>query len=187
MQALIKVLDTAKAAVAEQNFKLADAQLAKAESLAKLPKHREAIARLREIASYVKQFRQATSAAVQTMQAGESFKVGNSTQVAFVEGSADKVVLRIAGMNRTYLLNDMPPGLALVIADFKLPPTDPASRVVKGAYLLVHKRADNVEREKAISLWQDAQRLGANISHLMPFVNENYAEMLNDVPAERSS
>jgi len=183
-QALIKALETAKAALAEQNFKLADAQLANAESLARLPKHREVVARLREVAGYVKQFRQAVAAAVQGMQAGESFKVGNSTQVAFVEGSADKVVLRIAGMNRTYPLNNMPPELALAIADFKLAASDPSSRVAKGAYLLVHKQADSIERQKAMALWQEAQRLGTNVSHLMPFLNDNYADLLKDVPAE---
>jgi hypothetical protein len=183
VQALIKALDAAKAALAEQNFKVADAQLGKAESLAKLPKHKDAVARLKEVSGYVKQFREAIVAAAQGMQAGETFKVGNSTQVAFVEATADKVVLRIAGMNRPYPYNDMPPGLALVIADFKLAGSDPMTRVVKGAYLLVHKRADSETQSKAKSLWQDAQAAGANIAHLTPFLAENYADLVKDVPA----
>jgi hypothetical protein len=129
----------------------------------------------------VKQFRDAIVAAVKGMQAGETFKVGNSTQVSFVEGLHDKVILRIAGMNRTYPFNDMPPGLALAIADFKLPASNPMSRVVKGAYLLLHKRADSETQEKGRALWQDAQAAGANIAHLMPFLTDHYADFSKDV------
>jgi predicted xylose isomerase-like sugar epimerase len=54
--------------------------------------------------------------------------------------------------------------------------------VVKGAYLLVHKRADSETHEKARSLWNDAQAAGANISHLMPFLSDSYSDFLKDVP-----
>jgi len=117
------------------------------------------------------------------MKGGETFKVGNSTQVAFVEGFSDKVILRIAGMNRTYPFNDTPPGLAVAIADFKLPQSSPASRVVKGAYLILHKRADSETQEKGQALWQEAQAAGANVGHLMPFLTDDYADFLKDAAA----
>jgi hypothetical protein len=183
VQALIKALEAAKTAIGEQNFKAADAQLAKAESLARLPKHKGAVARLKEADGYVKQFHQALAAAVQGMQAGESFKVGNSTQVAFVEGGPDKVVVRIAGMNRTYHFNDMPPGLAMKFAERKLADSDPASRVIKGAYLLTHRRGDSDSQEKAKSLLAEAQAQGADVQHLLLLVTDNYADLMKDVPA----
>lgn len=180
VQTLIKALEAAKVAFAEQNFALANAEIEKAASLAVLPKHKEAVARLKEVGGYVKQFREAVVAAVNGMQAGETFKVGNSTHVSFVEGFNDKVILRIAGMNRAYPFNDLPPGLAVAIADFKLPQSSPMSRVVKGAYLLLHKRADGETQEKGRALWQEAQAAGANIGHLMPFFNDNYADFIKD-------
>jgi hypothetical protein len=183
VQALIKALDAAKAAIGEQNFKAADLQIAKAESLAKLPKHKGAVARLKEAGGYVKQFRQALAAGAGGMQAGESFKVGNSTQVSFVEAGSDKVVVRIAGNNRTYSFSDMPAGLAFAFADLKLPASDPATRVIKGAYLLTQKRADIESQEKAKSLWAEAQAAGADIRHLMPLLTDNYADLLKDAPA----
>jgi curved DNA-binding protein CbpA len=180
VQALIKSLDAAKTALGEQNFKAADGHLTRAQSLAKLPKHQEAVARLKTVGEHVKQFRQALADAVQGMQAGETFKVGSSTQVSFIEGFPDKVVLRIAGMNRTYPFNDMPPGLAVALADFRLPSSAASSRVTKGAYLLVHKRADDKEEEKAKALWEEAQASGADLSKLMPFLKDNYADFLKD-------
>jgi len=182
IQSLVKSLETAKVAIAEHNFALADAELANAQSLAALPKHKEAVARLKEVGGYVRQFRAAVAGAVAGMKGGETFKVGNSTQVAFVEGFSDKVILRIAGMNRTYPFNDMPPGLAVAIADFKLPQPAAATRVVKGAYLLLHKRADSETQEKGAALWQEAQAAGANVGHLMPFLTDNYADFAKDVP-----
>jgi hypothetical protein len=181
---LIKQLNEAKAAVSEQNFAEADESLAKAEALAKLPKHQEAVSRLRQVAGYVKQFRDAVAAAVQSLEGGATFMVGTSTQVAMVEGFPDKVILRIAGMNRTFPFNEMPPGLAVAIADQKLDGADPVSRVVKGAYLLVHKRADDETRAKAKTLWEEAQAGGVDISQLMPFLNDDYAELLKDAAAD---
>ena len=65
----------------------------------------------------------------------------------------------------------------------KLADSDPASRVVKGAYLLTHRRGDSESQEKAKSLFAEAQSLGANVQHLMPLVSENYADLIKDAPA----
>jgi hypothetical protein len=177
---LVKALEAAKAALGEANFQAADTNIDKAGSLAKLPKHQEAVARLQEISRYAQKFHEGVKAAAKGMQAGETFKVGTSTQVTFVEAKADKIILRIAGTNKTYPLNDLPPGLALAIAEFKLPSSDPTSHVIEGAYLLVHKRADSETREKARSLWGQAQSTGINLNHLMPFLNDDYAKFSPD-------
>ncbi len=177
---LVKLLDIAKVALSEQNFAEADESLAKAEALAKLPKHQEAVSRLKQVGGYVKQFRDAVAAAVQGFEAGATFMVGTSTQVAVVEGFPDKVILRIAGMNRTFPFREMPPGLAVAIADQKLDGADPVSRVVKGAYLLVHKRADDESRDKARTLWNEAQAGGVDMAPLMPFLTDDYAAFLKD-------
>jgi hypothetical protein len=178
--ALVKALETAKLALGEQNFDVSDEQIALAESLAKLPKHQDAVKRLKEVVGYVKQFRRVIEAVATSMQAGETFKVGSSTQVSFVEGSADKVVLRISGMNRTFPLGELPAGLALAMADLRLASDDSVGRVVKGAYLSVHKQADDEKRDKARSLWEEAQSMGADLMRLMPFLADDYAKLIDD-------
>jgi hypothetical protein len=124
------------------------------------------------------------AAAVREMQAGESFTVGASTEVAFVEASENQVTLHVGGMNRTYALNDLPVGLAIAIAEFKLPEANAASRVVKGAYLLVHKRADDELRKKAALWWHEAQGHGVNLVQLLPFLSDDYDALVNDLPGE---
>ncbi|MBW8886050.1 MAG: hypothetical protein JF612_15030 [Planctomycetia bacterium] len=181
LQSLVQALETAKAALGEQDFGLADEQLKRAASLAELPKHRAAVARLAEIGGYAKQFRDALALAVRSMQAADTFKVASGTEVAFVEGFPDKVTLHVLGVNTTYSFREMPPALALAISDRKLSARNPASAVVKGAYLAVHKQDDSRVREKAKTLWEEAEAGGIKTAHLMAFFTDNYADFLNDV------
>ena len=178
---LIKALKAAKDALATQNFAEVDQELQQAEKLAKLPKHQEAVARLKEVEGLVRQFHDAVVAAVADFDAGTTFTVGTSTECAVVEGFSDRVTLRIAGMNRTFHFRDMPPGLAVAIADHKFDSVNPVNRVIKGAYLLVSKRADEESREKAKGWWTQAQASGVDLSNLMPFLTENYDELIKDV------
>jgi hypothetical protein len=182
--ALAKALSAARATLTAHNNPEATSQLALAESLAKLPKHQEAVARLKEVANLVEQFHTAVAAAIDGLGAGESFKVGTSSEVAFVERQPDKLVLRVSGMNKSYSRNDLPAGLSLALADLKLDAANSMSRVVKGAYLLIHKAPDKdtqtKDREKAKALWEEAQAGGAKIESLMPFLKDNYDDLLKD-------
>ncbi len=183
LQSLVTALETAKAAAAEQNFALADEQLKRAASLAGLPEHRLAVARLAEIANYARQFHDALAAAVGSMQAAETFKLPSGTEVAFVEGFSDKVTLHVLGLNTTYAFRDLPPALALALADRRLSPRHAATPLVKGAYLALYKQQDSRVQEKARSLWEEAEAAGIKTAHLMPFFTENYADFLKD-PSE---
>jgi hypothetical protein len=182
--ALGKALAMAKVALGEQNFEEADKQLAIAEPLAKLPEHQAKYQRLKEVANYVKQFRQAVAEAVAEMEAGETFKVGTSTMVVVVETFPDKIIIRSLGQNKTYPFQDLPVGLAVAIVDMKLDTSAPANRVIKGAYLAVDKRGDSVALDKAKAFWEEAQLGGVDVNHLMPFLSDKYDELDKDIPAE---
>jgi hypothetical protein len=85
-------------------------------------------------------------------------------------------------MNRTYALEDLPPGLAVVVADFKLPAASPQSKIVKGAYLALHERGDSQTTDKARSLWEEAKAAGAKVDHLLPLLDDDYAKWLQNAP-----
>lgn len=172
--ALGKLLTTARAAIGEQNFADADKALARADKLAKLPEHRAMVGRLTTLANYVRQFRKAIEAATKDFEAASTFRVGSSTEVAVVETFPDKIILRIAGMNRTYPFQDLPIGLAVAIADFKLDQSDPVSLVVKGAYIAADRRAESDQLEKAKAWWQEAANAGADIGDLPKVIDDNY-------------
>jgi outer membrane biosynthesis protein TonB len=174
LAALGKALTLGKAAITEQNFDEADKYLAEAASLATTDEHRQLVARLREVAGYVRQFRQAVIAAANEFEAGEAFKVGTSTLVAVVEATPDKIIIRHTGQNKVYPYAELPPGLAVAIADFKLDSADPVSRVVKGAYYAVANGDQRALHEKAKTWWEEAQLGGVDLAHLMPFLTDQY-------------
>lgn len=174
LAALGKALTLGKAAVTEQNFEEADQYISEAGNLAKTDEHRKMVARLKEIANYVKQFRQAVVLAATEMEAGEAFKVGTSTLVALVEATPDKIIVRHTGQNKSYSYADLPPGLAAAISDFKLDASDPVSRVVKGSFYAVAKGDQAALHEKAETWWKEAQLGGVDVAHLMPFLTDNY-------------
>ena len=170
--ALSKSLKTARAAIGEQNFAEANKQIKEAEQLAKTPELKAKVDRLKQIGEMAQQFREAVVAAILGLDAGEVFQVGGSTQVAVVETAPDKIIVRIAGMNRTYPVGDLPAGLAVALADMKLDTSDPTNRVIKGAYLLGTKNLDADVIEKAKTWWDEAQLGGVDVSHLMPVIDD---------------
>ena len=172
--ALGKALTLGRAALGEQNFEEADKFIAEAQSLARLPEHQAMVARLKEIAGYVRQFRRAVEAAAHSFEAAESFTVGNSTRVAVVEVLPDKIILRHTGQNKVYPYAELPPGLAVAIADHKFDGMDPMSRVIKGAFYAVSKGDQVALRQKAKTWWEEAQLGGVDLTHLMPFLTESY-------------
>jgi len=104
----------------------------------------------------------------------ESFKVGSSTIVGMVEADTKRVILRVAGQNKTYQYSDMPVGLAAALADMKLEGSDPVSRVVKGAYVACHRSSSPDQLKTAKTWWEEATLGGADVSHLMPFLTDSY-------------
>ncbi|MCE9529094.1 MAG: hypothetical protein K8R36_23860, partial [Planctomycetales bacterium] len=107
-----KALQDAKTSTGEFNFDDADAALAQAEKLAKLPDHKGKLARLKEVKGLVKQFHDRLVEAATGMDGGASFKVGTSTMIAMIEANPKQVILRVAGQNKTYQYSDLPVGLA---------------------------------------------------------------------------
>jgi hypothetical protein len=169
-----KTLTAGKAALTKYDFVDADAQIAAAESLAKLPEHQALVARLKEVASYVKQFRNAVNEAVKTLQPQQEIKVGASTMVIVVAVSAEKLTIRRAGGNITYPITELPAGLAMALADSWLNANDPVNRVIRGSYFAVADGDEDSHREKAKKYWEEAITNGVDVKHLLPFLTDKY-------------
>lgn len=183
--ALGKALKQGRAALARQDFAAADQAIAEAESLARLPEHQAMAARLKEVASYVKQFRNAVDQALKALQPGAEIKVGNSTMVVVVQVSVDRLTIRRAGGNVTYPIGEIPAGLTMALADSWLNENDPVNRVIRGSYFAVAEGAEEVHREKAKKYWDEAQAAGVDIKHLLPFLTDKY-DLENQMPAAKT-
>lgn len=186
VERLIRELESARMALAEHQFSVADQHLAQADRLAKTEEQKQAVARVRRLADLLAAFRQALLAQLQSMQGGETFKVGASTQVTLVEVNESRVVVRMAGMNRSYPLNEVPPGLALAIVDLRYRQGDPAGLQAKAAFLIAQKKPSDDTRQKARSLLEEAQTAGADVSDLLRLLEEHYTDWLKELPAKAS-
>jgi hypothetical protein len=164
----------AKTALGDFTFDEAEQALSKAEKLAKSPDHLAVVHRLKNVANMAKKFRRGMEEAIAKLEAGDVIKVGTSTEAAVVEASPEKLVLRVAGQNKTYTLNDMPLGLAVNLGERAFSPDDPNTRLLKGSYVFIDKRTDPTQMKKAKTWWEEAQLNGVDIREILPVLTDKY-------------
>jgi hypothetical protein len=181
LQTLGKLMRGAKTSLGTFEFDEANAALAEAEALAVLPEHRAKVQRLQEVANQARQFHEAIGRTLATISAGDVIKVGTSTEAAVVDVNSSELVLRLNGQNRTYTIDDMPLGLAVNLGEKSLNAESPTTRVLKGAYVLVNKRTDAAQRQKAKTWWEEAQLNGVDMRELMPVFDDDY-DFTSDTP-----
>jgi hypothetical protein len=171
---LSTLMKDAKTALGSFAFEDAEEALEKALKLAKLPEHRAKVLRLKNVAELAKKFRQAIVATMTKLEASEVIKVGTSTEAIVVESSPQKLVMRVAGQNKTYTVDDLPLGLAANLGERSLNADDPSTKVLKGAYVIIDRRADPSQIKKAKTWWEEAQLNGVDISTLLPVLTDKY-------------
>lgn len=180
---LAKALKDAKNALGVLEIAEANRALERATKLAKLEEHQGMVTRLKYVADYCQQFRDAMVAAARDLDGGETFMVGSSTVVAMVESSDTQVTFRVAGQNITSNYGELKPGLAVALAELKLDNADPVTRVVKGAYVIVHQNARPDEIEKGKTWWDEAALGGVDLKDQLPFLTDNYDTLVKDFEA----
>lgn len=123
--------------------------------------------RLELLGTYVIQFWQAVDRAGKTMQAEagiRELKIGDQI-AAFVEYENSTLVVRIAGVNRNYPLQALPPKIALVLAEQQLDPKNPNNKVFFGAFAAMDAKGD---RKVAKQYWDEASRAQVDVKFLLP-------------------
>jgi hypothetical protein len=176
---LAKALAKARLELSEGNVEEAKLTMAAVEKLPKLPEHEAMFGRMTMLVDYNGQFWHAIDEAVKTFKDGMNSELMVGSQVILVvEAFPDKIILRIAGQNKTYSLKTLPGGIAVAIADKWLKPEDPASKVMKGAYAAVNK-AGNVEKAK--TMWEEAIAGGVDVKALVPVIDDKYDGLEKDL------
>ena len=171
---LSRLMKEAKTALGDFSFPEAEEALTKAEEAAKLPEHKATVQRLKAVADMAQKFRGAIQETMFKLEAGEVIKVGSTTEAAIVEAGPNKLIIRIAGQNRTYTLDDLPLGLAANLGERALNSENPTTRLLKGAYVFIDKRSDPAQLKKAKTWWEEAQLNGADIGGILPVFTDNY-------------
>ncbi|QDU25963.1 hypothetical protein ETAA8_10350 [Anatilimnocola aggregata] len=122
--------------------------------------------RVEQLAGYVTQFWNAVDRAGRTMQATTIREITINDKIcAFVEYENKTLVIRVEGQNRTYTLQNMPPAVALAVAQQELDPKNANNKVFFGAFLAMDAKGD---RKIARQYWDEATQAKVDIKHLLP-------------------
>ncbi len=122
------------------------------------------LARLDELGEYVTKFWQAVERGCQSLESTSELEVGEQ-RVAVVEYADGQLVLRVAGQNKTYAAKDMPPKLALTLAQLTLKEDAAQNKVFFGAFLALDAKGD---RKLARQYWDEAAAGGSDVKRLLP-------------------
>ena len=147
----------AREALAARDLAAADKQLEAASAHASSPELLARLEAVRLLRDYVDGFWKAVRESAKTLKGGEEFTVRGKV-VAIVDARRDEIVLRAAGQNRTYKLNELPPHMATALAERWLDKDDANSKVYVGAFWLVDPK---VERSLAREKLAEAANAGA--------------------------
>jgi len=173
---LAKALTTARTALGEFNVEGAQQELAKAEKLPMLPDHALKYDRLRQLAHNVGEFRGALGESAKTLQGGQTIVVA-TTMVGIVETfpGQDRIILRVAGANRTYRFSDLPVGLAVALADQWLAKDQASSHLIRASYVVAHRNVNDEMKDKARQ-WLDiaGRELPEPAKAILAAMNDTY-------------
>ena len=131
-------------------------ELARGEAVASLDEQKDKVARLREMAAYARQFREAAAGAVAGLRPGFEIRLGDGNIARVVEVHAERIVVRAAGTNHRYPMQKLPLGLVVALGEQALGRDDPMTWVRKAAFVYLSSQARAADMAKAASWLQEA-------------------------------
>ena len=138
---LKSTLALAREALAARDIAAADKHLRAADAQATSPELMARVEAARLVRDYVDGFWNAVRESTKTLKGGEEFTVRDKV-IAIVDANPNRIVLRAAGQNREYKLNDLPPHMATALAERWLDPSDANSKVFVGAFWMVDPKIE---------------------------------------------
>jgi hypothetical protein len=168
-----RAMQKTREAIESHEFDKAGAFIELASELPRLPEHQAMLDRLKLFSESVSKYKSAIQTSVDNLASGASFKVGESN-VGVVETGPDKIIVRANGQNRNYTLKDLPVGLAAALAAQTLPPDDPNTLMLKGAYVLASPKASADDLKKAREFLETASASIDAAKDLLLIIDDKY-------------
>lgn len=185
LRSLAQSLTTARNAIGEMNFSMADQELAKATSIAKLDDHKAKIRRLQILSDYVSRFRAAIGQTLGRVNAGDQITLEDDKSFGIVEISPETLIIRYSGRNLRYPMSELPPGLATRLAEMSLDKDAPGTIAMKAAFVSVNPKLSDADRDKVETWWTEAASV-ADVQDLITAINDDYSlrQDMMDVPLD---
>ena len=173
-------LTNARQALFDRDFKRSATEIKKADMLVRFPAQLAALERLQQLKLYAEAFQMQLRQAIQGLEGGSEIKISSTTVLAVVEVKQDSLILRVAGTNRTYLIDELRPGIAVAIIKQSYDLNEPSTWAILGAYIGTLRTADEDDLAKAAEYWQDAIKRGAKLTELPKILKDDYEQLKGD-------
>jgi hypothetical protein len=155
-----------RTSLAQRDLLAAKEKLAEVKAAAAAPEEKATAERLDLLYNYLFDFWKSVDEGGRTLHGTDELVISGK-RVAVVEYDAanSRLVLRVAGENKRYTLREMPPRVALTLAQLVLKPGAPQNEVFFGAFLALDAKGD---RKLAREAWDKAARGGVDVKLLLP-------------------
>lgn len=158
-----------------QDFVTAKKQLTDLEPLARIQLQRDQYKRISTLARLTEEYYGFLTDAIRGLGATETFKIGGSSEAAFIDGNETAVSLRIRGKNQTFKLTELQIGVAHGLVDLKMDVAHPSSMARKAAFILVHPKTNDLALKKAREQMAEAAGAGAVEADMTAVFDEDYS------------
>jgi hypothetical protein len=158
-----------------QDFATAKKQLTESEALARTQLQKEQHKRIATVARLAEEYHGFLVDAITGLEASETFKIGGSTEAAFIEGNESAVSLKIRGRIQTFKLTEMQIGVANGLVDLKMDVAHPTSKARKAAFVLVHPKTNDLALKRAREQMAEAAGAGAVEADMATVFDEDYS------------
>lgn len=160
-------LKTARDAIAQREYAKAHESIDLATLLAAHPETIDAVERLRSMLAAVDNFWASARDAVAALEPGEKLTAG-SDEFEVLSKDEERLSVRRAGRTINYVIDRVPPELAIVLAQRALSADDPHGKATIGAFLVSDARGDQARGRQ---LLDEAGKQGADTTLLLAEVD----------------
>lgn len=164
----------ARASLAKLDAAATENLLGELKPLAKNAQQRAQLTTLEQAVGLIRKAREAIVAGIGGLESAETFTVGTSTEVSFIEGDETRIIVRSLGGRQEHKLEAMPVGMGVALMKLKPNVIDANLDAAMGAYIMVQPRVTAKTAEQGQKLLEEAAAVGAISKELAQFYKDDY-------------
>lgn len=164
----------ARASLAKLDAAASENLLGELKPLAKNAQQRAQLTTLEQAVGLIRKAREAIVAGIGGLESAETFTVGTSTEVSFIEGDETRIIVRSLGGRQEHKLEAMPVGMGVALMKLKPNVIDANLDAAMGAYIMVQPKATAKTAEQGQKLLEEAAAVGAISKELAQFYKDDY-------------
>ena len=154
-------------------YSAAETELLEVRTLAKTAEQRVQLGRLERARKLAEECQQALVQAIQSLGGAETIQVG-SRPISFIEGDAERLVIKLSGRNTTFKLTELPVGIFEGVVALKLDVANETDLARRAAFVLFHPKNNDLSLKKARERMKMAEDVGSVPRGMSEIFDEDY-------------